>query len=213
MKTGIIFDVDGTLMDATVEVTHAWNLALAETKEFNISITREDIMRFMGHPSYTIGDMILPTSLSDAQKREIVDRCLASQNVYQRTHSSPTYENVIPVIRELKKSYNVYIVSNCPHGYIENLLLHTGLADAIDDYEYHGRTGLPKRDNIKLIIERNGIDKAVYVGDTDADYLACKAAGVPFIHAAYGYGTPSEPTPSIKRFDDLPKKIKEVLAK
>ena len=205
MKTGIIFDIDGTLMDASIEVTQAWNLALSEVKEFNISISRDDMMRFMGHPAYTIAEMMLPTTLSEERKREIVDSCLISQSTYQRTHSSPTYENVIPIIRELKKSYNVYIVSTCPHGYIENFLYHTGLSDAIDDYEYHGRTGLSKGDNIKLLVERNKLDKAVYVGDTDGDYCSCLEAGVPFIHAAYGYGMPHEATPSIRRFDELPK--------
>lgn len=212
MKTGIIFDIDGTLMDASAEVTRAWNIALGEVKEFNISISRDDMMRFMGHPAYTIAEMMLPSTLPVERKREIVDRCLIAQSRYQREYGSPTYENVIPVIRELKKTYNIYIVSNCPHGYIENFLYHTGLADAIDDYEYHGRTGLSKGDNIKLLVERNNLDRAVYVGDTDGDFCSCLEAGVPFIHAAYGYGMPHEATPSINHFKELPKAIKEVLA-
>lgn len=211
MKKGIIFDIDGTLMDASIEVTRAWNLALAKVKEFNLSITRKDMMSFMGITAYDIANRMLPASLSDERKKEIIESCLVSQSVYQRTHSSPTYENVIPVIRELKKTYNIYIVSNCPHGYIENLLHHTGLADAVDDYEYHGRTGLPKSENIKLIVKRNALDKVVYLGDTDADYRACLEANVPFIHAAYGYGTPSGPAPKIKSFGELPDMVKTII--
>ena len=211
MKKGIIFDIDGTIWDATVEVTYAWNLALREVEEFNIQIDISDMMSFMGITAYDIGEKMLPASLSHKRKREIVDSCLAMQSIYQRTHHSPTYENAIPTIRELSKKYNIYIVSNCPHGYIDNLFLQTGLSDVISDYEYHGRTGLPKSGSIKVLMERNSIDKAVYLGDTDGDYRACKEAGIPFIHAAYGYGNPHEPTPSISSFNELPEAVAKIL--
>ena len=45
---------------------------------------------------------------------------------------------------------------------------------------------------------------AVYVGDTQGDYNAASAAGVPFLHAAYGFGTIDRPVPSVERFTDLP---------
>ena len=80
-----------------------------------------------------------------------------------------------------------------------------------EDYECPGRTGLLKADNIRLVCERNHLDAAVYVGDTDGDYNATCKAGVPFIHAAYGYGKPHDPTPSVRRFDALPEIIKEIL--
>lgn len=212
MKTGIIFDIDGTLWDATAEVTTAWNVALKGVKQFNIQINKRDMMSFMGHTLEEIGNMMLPSSLPQSEKDVILSECARMQMEYLHTHGGIVYENVCKVLRELKKDYSLYIVSNCPCGYVEALLENTGLADVIDDFEHPGNTGLPKGDNIKIIVERNNLDRAVYVGDTDGDYLACKAAKVPFIHAAYGYGTPSEPTPSIKRFDELPAKIKEVLA-
>ena len=37
-------------------------------------------------------------------------------------------------------------------------------------------------------MDRNHIDKAVYVGDTMGDYEAACYAGVPFIYAKYGFG-------------------------
>ncbi|MBQ5389896.1 MAG: hypothetical protein IIU58_03215, partial [Clostridia bacterium] len=44
-----------------------------------------------------------------------------------------------------------------------------------------------------------------FLGTSDA------AAGLPFIHAAYGYGKPHAPTPTLTRFDALPTLIKEIL--
>lgn len=211
MKKGIIFDIDGTLWDATAEVTDAWNMALRNVKEFNIQISVNDMISYMGITAYEIGERMLPTTLSRERKTEIVDSCLKSQAIYQKTHFSPLYENAIPIIRELSEKYNIYIVSNCPHGYIDNLFLQTGLGDIVSDYEYHGRTGLPKSDSIKLLLERNKLDKVVYLGDTDGDYRACKKAGIPFIHAAYGYGRPHEPTPFILSFNELPAAVDKIL--
>ena len=51
-----------------------------------------------------------------------------------------------------------------------------------------GRTGKTKGENIKEIIDRNHITKAVYVGDTIGDLEGAKFAGIPFIHAKYGFG-------------------------
>ena len=40
------------------------------------------------------------------------------------------------------------------------------------------------------------------MGDTDWDYQAARRAGVPFIHAAYGFGQ-VEGVPAIRRFGEL----------
>ena len=64
---------------------------------------------------------------------------------------------------------------------------------------------LEKSENIKLIVERNNIDEAVYVGDIQGDYDSSKKAGVKFIHAAYGFGTIDDDVPAIRKFSELPR--------
>lgn len=211
MKKGIIFDLDGTLWDASEQVTVSWNMALKTIDEFNLRIDKRDMMRFMGNLLFDIGKMMLPKNLDDARVREIVDLCIEYEHAYLRKHGAPLFENLLQTLKELKKEYSLFIVSNCQAGYIEVFLDYFGIWDIFDDYECPGRSGLAKAENIKLICERNKLDKAVYVGDTDGDYCATKAAGLPFIHAAYGYGKPHEPTMAIKRFEDLLTKIKEVI--
>lgn len=44
-----------------------------------------------------------------------------------------------------------------------------------------GRTQLTKGENISLVISRNNIDCAFYVGDTIGDQTASKDANVPFV--------------------------------
>ena len=211
MKKGILFDLDGTLWDSAGAVTCSWNTALATLDEFQVRITRGDMMRFMGNLLFDIGRMMLPKHLSDERVQQIVDLCIEYEHAYLRKHGAPLYENLVGTLTELKKDYSLYIVSNCQAGYIQVFLDYFKLWDAFEDYECPGRTGLLKADNIRLVCERNHLDAAVYVGETDGDYNATCKAGLPFIHAAYGYGKPHDPTPSVRRFDALPEIIKEIL--
>ena len=80
------------------------------------------------------------------------------------------------------------IVSNSQAGYIEAFLKNTGLGEYFVDHVCFGDTEIPKGENIRLIMERNGLHSPVYVGDTKLDQEACQQAGIPFIHAAYGFG-------------------------
>ena len=53
------------------------------------------------------------------------------------------------------------------------------------------------------MIKRNNIDKAVYVGDTILDMQAADEAGIPFIHAAYGFGKPDRETEKIASISEI----------
>ena len=67
-----------------------------------------------------------------------------------------------------------------------------------------GRTNLTKGEDIKLVMEGHGIDKAVYLGDTIGDQLAAKDAEIPFVFASYGFGTTENPEYTISSFEELP---------
>ena len=55
------------------------------------------------------------------------------------------------------------------------------------DIECYGNTLLSKGENIKLVIERNGIQNGFYVGDTMGDFNAAKFAEIPFVYVKYGF--------------------------
>ena len=111
----------------------------------------------------------------------------------------------------LKEKYHLYIVSNCQSGYIEAFLEHYGFGHYFEDIECYGNNLLSKGENIRLVVERNGLTKAVYVGDIQGDYDATMEAGLPFIHAAYGFGTIAQETAKINCLAELPKVAEEIL--
>ena len=51
---------------------------------------------------------------------------------------------------------------------------------------------------------RNGMKRPLYIGDTQGDYEAATAAGVPFLHAAYGFGAIDHEVPFVRAFAELP---------
>jgi phosphoglycolate phosphatase len=78
------------------------------------------------------------------------------------------------------------------------------------DYEEWGRTMLLKADNIKLVMERNGASKGIYVGDIQKDSDAAHKAGVECIYAAYGFGEINDAVATINSFDELPAVLEEL---
>lgn len=203
MKKGIIFDMDGTLWDSAENVAKSWNLAISTYSGYEKTLTTEDIQSVMGKTMDAIAD-ILFSELSKEDRTELLAMCCEMENDYLREHGGVLYEGVRETFANLReKGYHLSIVSNCQAGYIEAFLDYYKLWDAVDDKQCYGDNLLPKSDNIRLVAERNGLEAAVYVGDIQGDYDASQAAGVDFIHAAYGFGTIDTEVPAIHTFAEL----------
>lgn len=188
MKQGIIFDMDGTLWDSTEKITESWNLAIEESGMLKKTLSLEDVQNVMGKTMNTIAD-ILFAELEEKERYELLEKCCIKENDYLRENGGILYPEVEKTLAALMEKYPLYIVSNCQAGYIEAFLDHYGFGKYFEDIECFGNNQLQKADNIKLIVERNQIDKAVYIGDIQGDYDASCKASVGFIHAAYGFGT------------------------
>lgn len=203
MKKGIIFDMDGTLWDSAENVAKSWNLAISTYSGYEKTLTAADIQGVMGKTMDAIAD-ILFSELSREDRTELLATCCEMENDYLREHGGILYEGVRETLAKLReRGYHLSIVSNCQAGYIEAFLDYYKLWDAIEDKQCYGDNLLPKSDNIRLVAERNGLEAAVYVGDIQGDYDASQAAGVDFIHAAYGFGTIDAEVPAIHTFAEL----------
>lgn len=202
MKKGIIFDMDGTLWDSSEHVAESWNLAIAECGYRRDALTREDMYRVMGKTMDVIADMLFP-DCGAQQRKDLLARCCAIENEYLRDRGGVLYPKVRETLKTLRERYPLYIVSNCQSGYMEAFLDYYGLWEMFCDRQCYGDNGLEKADNIRILCERCGLEEAVYVGDIQGDYDASRAAGVLFIHAAYGFGTIDSPAPYVKEFAEL----------
>ncbi|MCR5808793.1 MAG: HAD family hydrolase [Clostridiales bacterium] len=207
-KTGVIFDLDGTLWDSSYQVGIAWR-ELFGRFDVGVEVTKERMAVMMGRTVPEIGEIILP-HVEPERRSRILKACCEEECVRLNKYGGSVYDGVIELLPELAREYSLFIVSNCEDGYIQSFMNYHGTAPCIKDIECIGRTGLHKDGNIKLIVERNGLEKAVYVGDTERDMHAAHSAGVPFIHAAYGFGRGFKPEYSIGSFRELPELLKKV---
>ena len=211
MKKGIIFDVDGTLWDSAKPVAESWTLMLERRyPELARIITSDDMYRNMGKTKDAIGADLFP-GLAPDKRDEVMDACMRYENEYLADHPGVTYPNMKETLAALSREYGLYIVSNCQEGYIEALMAACGIASYISDTECFGATGRPKGDNIRLVMERNGLEKCLYVGDTAMDQEAAGKAGIPFVFASYGFGQASGADAVIGSLVELPQAVKEIL--
>lgn len=212
MKKGIIFDVDGTLWDAAVQVADSWNVVLEKHPEIHRRITVQDMYNNMGKTMAEFGAALFP-ELPPADSGKLMEECMSYENQYLLVHPGVLYPEVKETLQELSRRYGLYIVSNCQCGYIEVLLRSHGLETCILDTECFGSTKLPKGDNIHMVIERNHLDQCFYVGDTAMDQAAASAAGIPFVHASYGYGEAEEAAGRLDSMSQLPVLAERLLDK
>lgn len=202
MFDGILFDLDGTLWDATSAVAKSWDIGLQELGVQRAPITREDLLPCMGLLLPDIVDRLVP-GLTPERRQEVIERCCDVENRYLARHGAPLYPHVGRVLAELHEKYPLFVVSNCETGYIEAFFSGTGMGQYFADHESAGNTGLTKSENIALMVRRHGLKRPVYVGDTALDRSSAEDAGVPFIFAAYGFGA-AEGVPAIRDMEELP---------
>ena len=203
MKKGILFDLDGTLWDSAEGVADSWNHAL-EGLGRPERLTAEAVHGVMGMTMDAIARKIFPKEREEEGWR-LMEVCLEEENAWLRERGGTLYEGLEETLGTLKdRGYFLAIVSNCQEGYIEAFLDYHRLGKYFMDTENFGRTRRGKADNIRLVVERNRLEKTLYLGDTRGDYDAAGAAGVAFIHAAYGFGTVPEGTPAIRDIRELP---------
>ena len=199
---GIIFDLDGTLWDSTAEVAKTWTSVIAKYNLNRKEVTVEDLIPCMGKLLDEIASILLP-ELDPKKQMQVIKECCEYENEYLGEYGATLYDKLEDTLKELSKNHKLFIVSNCQDGYIECFFKAHKLDKYFIDYECPGRTGLPKGENIKLIVERNNLKNPVYVGDTQGDANAAKLANVPFIFAKYGFGNVDEFFNSIESFDEL----------
>lgn len=209
MRNAIIFDLDGTLWNPCEEVTISWNMVINEISNIE-ELTLEKVESLMGKNAEEIAQDLF-SGFSKEEGLNILNKCFDKEEEYIKNNGAILYENLESTLKELKKNYDLYIVSNCQRGYIETFLDFYNFHKYFVDIECAGNTNMSKGENINLIVERNKIQKSIYVGDTLGDYNAAEFARVPFVYAKYGLGNVEDKVVSINKIEEIIKVANEIL--
>ena len=180
MKTGILFDLDGTLL-ATLEDLHdSTNHVLRELGY--PERTLDEVRRFVGNGARRLMDQAVPGGV-DSQ--EAFD---AFQNWYPKHCQIKTraYEGIPEALETLKEKYPIAIVSNKPDKAVKVLC-----ADYFPGiYAIGESTDCPRKpapDMVYKAMRELGVEKCIYVGDSEVDVLTAKNANVPCLSVLWGF--------------------------
>lgn len=183
MKTGILFDLDGTLLDTLGDLTDATNYAL---RSFGFpERTREEVRRAIGNGA----ENQIRRSLPEGTGEETVQKVLAVYKPYYTAHCrirTAPYAGIPETLAVLKEKYPVAIVSNKPDSAVKALC-----ADFFPGiYALGEAPGCPRKPAADMVfrgMEAIGADSCIYVGDSEVDVLTAKNAGVPCVSVLWGF--------------------------
>lgn len=197
----IIFDLDGTLWDSSETILKAWEVVF---KKETISITLDEIKHILGLTNEEIINwLFLNKNINKIKAKKILYTCQKEEINQISKYGGMLFSKVKETLQELSLHNNLYIVSNCQKGYIESFLSYYKLNKYFIDFESTGNTGKNKADNIRLVMKRNGLNDAIYVGDTIGDYNASVENKIPFVYAKYGFGKIDKSIYKINKFEEL----------
>lgn len=183
MKTGILFDLDGTLLNTLEDLLDATNYALAQCG-YPLR-TLPELRRFVGNGAENQIRMSLPAGASP----EEVQRVLKIYKPYYTEHcqvKTRPYDGIWESLAILKEKYPIAVVSNKPDAAVKALCgqMFPGIF-ALGEAPDCPRKPAP--DMVHKACRAIGVDTCVYVGDSEVDVRTAKNAGVPCLSVLWGF--------------------------
>ena len=183
MKTGILFDLDGTLLNTLEDLKDAVNFVL---RSYNCpERTLEEVRTFIGTGAKNLIRKALPGKENDPP----LEQALADYQVYYNAHSqvkTRPYDGILEALTYLRAKYPVAIVSNKPDVPVKSLC-----KDYFGDVYALGEIAdLPRKpapDMLYKAMKDIGVDRCIYVGDSEVDVLTAKNAGMPCVGVLWGF--------------------------
>ena len=185
MKTGILWDLDGTLLDTLEDLADAVNFALQQFGYPERSI--EEIRCFVGNGARRLIERSVPAG-GDADA--VFDTFRTYYDTHCRIKTRP-YDGIMEALQKLGEKYPMAVVSNKPDSAVKPLCAEyfPGL------YARGESTDCPRKpapDMVFKAMEAIGVESCIYVGDSEVDVLTGRNAGVPCLSVLWGFRDKAE---------------------
>lgn len=207
MKIGILFDLDGTLLNTLEDLQDSVNHVM-DSMHYPRR-TLEEVRRFVGNGAARLLCQAVPEG---GDPGEALRRFQEYYPAHCRIKTAP-YPGIPEALEILSARYPVAIVSNKPDAAVKPLC-----ADYFPGIFSLGETvGCPRKpapDMVFRALREIGADTCIYVGDSEVDVLTAKNAGVPCLSVTWGFRREEEITGGTRfchRTDDLVPMLEEMM--
>ncbi len=191
--SGVILDLDGTLVDTAVDIAAAVNAMLVELGRE--PLTLEQVTSYVGRGTEVLVHRALTGELEGEASRELFGKAFDAFRLHYRRENgvrSKPYPGVLEGLATMRgRGLKLAVVTNKPSDFTLPLLAATDI-DSFFDLVVSGdtlATKKPEPDPMLHVCQRFGFEPArmVAIGDSTHDVRAARAAGIPVIVVPYGY--------------------------
>lgn len=183
---GILFDMDGTLLDTLTDMQKAVNYVL---EAFGYPLrSREEVRAFVGNGAARLIHRVLPEGVMPEWEAAVLAAYKRRYQDYSCVETAP-YEGIPALLAELeRRGIRMAVVSNKPDETTRSLAARffPGLAA---QGQRDGIAAKPAPDMVYAALEQLGLrpEETVYVGDSEVDVETARNAGLPVIGVAWGF--------------------------
>ncbi len=210
MKIGILFDLDGTLLDTLGDLQVAVNYALSQ---FGYPGREKwEIRSFLGNGMRNL----IKRSLPDGASEETVSKVLSVYQPYYDSHNlilTRPYEGILPALEALiKGKYPIGVVSNKQDTAVKPMCARFFGPELYALGEIPGCPRKPAPDMLRKAMAALDIEGAIYVGDSEVDLQVAENAGLLCLLVTWGFRDRDVlEAAGGKHFCDTPAKLGETI--
>lgn len=178
--TGILFDLDGTLLDTLQDLADAVNYALAA--HGYPARTVAEVRRFIGNGAASLIAQSVPEGVDS---KPVLDTFRPYYQAHSLDKTAP-YEGILDTLAQIREKYPVAIVSNKPDPAVKTLCAQF-FPGVFSLGETPDCPRKPAPDMLYKAMAQLGIDRLVYVGDSEGDVTTAHNAGAKCISVLWGF--------------------------
>ena len=185
MKT-LIFDLDGTLVDTSRDITASINFIRSEIYGLPPLAERE-IVSLMNRPGLNLAYEFYGVELYEKRAREMFEEHYSRQCL----QSARSFDGIPELLQILDENgVEMFVATNAPTKTSKIILQKCGIADFFVDVVGADRVTDPKPhpQMLKIITESRNRERCWMVGDSLKDVMAARGAGITPIFAKWGFG-------------------------
>lgn len=192
MKTGLLFDLDGTLVDSVADLAASLNAALSQNQLLNVTL--EQVSTWVGNGTR----VLVRRALASMDSEDMLEAVLADFTNHYANSDHAASVPLTGAIEALEWAYGegiaMAIVTNKPETFAFDVLRAQDL-DGFFSVVIGGdtcATNKPNREPLDAAVARLGVERAIMVGDSKTDVQSGRNAGLPVfaVEGGYNHGQP-----------------------